>query len=722
MTVGPMQGVADAIAEGNQEIGGKYSTRLSLAVDLGDSTWAVESVFGWPSSGEVLVRGVVYTYTTRSDTSLEGISYNDGVTTIVGAAEALPLDSVVTDVSLNRNAIELARGALLVNRALSTDIDVVGRNLGVNRYPSVPSDETFRAIVKALGYNPRGTIFGMELFLNAAFGAGNYEIIEDLIEEPNIVKVRLLGTSLSTDEILGKAFLQGGENLLPDATKFLLTLSEEIVANGAMHSVRFLDENHYSDFRTARPSVETLVEYVGSPGVKVWTYTGAKESTDVVVLSNNQGCEISDTSGGDPAQYSRVSRITPEAVAGINVLTYVDSASVLGTATTTLRQWGAAISDGAYRVSWGIRGLTASTFGLAFDNVGTLFGDELVLNYDTYYDIELRKYGTDRVELWVNGALRLSTAYSNFTTATGNPSFAFGSSSTPQAATIGRVKHCGFYAFTNTDYWAGHGEAGAVLAASPTVIDVGAPDGIFAAGDVGKRFYIRGGAIGVSGGSNNGVYEISVVNSSQNLTLKGEDQINGFVETTKPTQFNAASRVFQYPDDIGKNIVISGSVSNDGSRVIVALLDPDDDTDYSAPGVFPDLDSWATRVPLKTNRAIVSGGSPYVTETGLSWRLDPVFADETGLVWEAADMGSVAGTAVTLSQALPDRLPVKATYSTVLSAQMLANVLVSNAFVSAGPPQINTHFPFYLADPLGFVRQYMDLLTAAGVIPVLLED
>jgi hypothetical protein len=722
-----MQGVADTISESNNEIGGQHRTRLSLAVTKGDTIWAVESAIDWPTSGQVVVFGTRYDYALRSDTTLEGITYEDGDTTVVGAAVDITVETIVTDVSLDRSAMDALRGAMLVTRAEGKDLNVVGRNIGVNRIPSIPSDDLFREIIKAVAYNPRGTIYGMELFLDAALGSGNYEIIEDLIEDPNTVKVRLLADASTLLESEGKAFIEGNEFKLPSSST-TVSITEAVVTDGVVHSVLLKDENHTSDFRSAKPSVERLVEFVGDTGTQLWTYEGDNEAIDVTVLSNDQGTEIDDSAVADVARYRHPLRIQPESYASVNIVTYLDSTGTWFTGSTAAEQWGVSIFDGFRDIGWGTWKRSTGIFRLSFRNGSTSFGDRVELPFDTYYAIEMRKYGQERVELWIDGSLRLSTAYSNFTTASALTSLTIGSSSVAARPT-GRIKQCGYFVHTDTDYWGGRGAAGAVLATGPQDLDVGGGDAIFVGGDVGKRVFVRGGAVGTSPGtgSNNGTFEISVVNSAQNVTLVGEDQLAGFVETGNPNQFNAADRVFQYPDDIGKSVVISGATapSNNGARTIIRLLDPDDDTDYSAPGVAPDLDAFDTRHPTKTDKAIVSGGSPYITEAGLNWVLNPIFADETPLDWEVADVGSVSGTTITLAQALPITSPlpvVSVTFSKVLSAQLLENILTANTLVSAGPPREYTHYPFYLADPLGFVRTYLELLTAAGVIPLLLEE
>ena len=92
----------------------------------------------------------------------------------------------------------------------------------------------------------------------------------------------------------------------------------------------------------------------------------------------------------------------------------------------------------------------------------------------------------------------------------------------------------------------------------------------------------------------------------------------------------------------------------------------------------------------------------------------------------AGDTGTEAAGVLTLRQALPTlsggvtRI-LEIAYTDVLSAQLLLDASVVAAVVSAGPPVTLDKYGFYLSDPLGVVRRYLDIITAAGVIPDVLE-
>jgi hypothetical protein len=720
-----MQAVADAIAEAQNEMAGFHLTRVTSVIAVGQTIWPVESVYEWLDTGQILARGTVYSYTSRSDTALEGITWTDGDTVYTGAAIQIPEEHLITDVTRLRSGVELLRAAILVDLAEGAHLDAVGRNVGVERLPSIPSDDLFREIVKAVAYNPRGTIYGIELLLDAAVGAGNYEIYEDLIEEPNKIKISLAVSAALASEFIGKAFLTGAE-FQDETTSTTFSISDNVIIGGTVHGVRFKDENHESDFRNAKPSVETKVEYIGDTGTQLWFFDGANEATQVTQISG-EGVQIDDLSGTDVGRYVHPSRIQPESYASLEIVTYLDSTGTLSSSGAQMNQWEGDIADGAFHLSWGVFEVASdsSQVWLGFHNAGTLIGNPVArLGKDRYYSIEIRKYQQDFVELYVDGSLVASQAYSSFTSATTNTEMSFGANNvglTP--IDKHRVKRARYYARTSTDYWGGRGIAGAVLTANDRDLDVGAGDAIFSGGGVDddqrKYVYIRGGTTqNAQGGFNNGVFVIETVNSAQNLTLQGVAREGGVVLSATPTRFDAPDRLFQYPDDLGKTLVISGATNptNNGPYTITQLLDADD-------GVT-DLDSRDTRLPEKTSIAIATSAS-FVTETGLSWRIDPDFVTESNLEWEVADLGSVSGTTVTLRQALPTLAASAGTitrvlqvaFSEVLSAQILEDLTVRNVLVDAGPPRIYSHYPFYLSDPLGFVKFYLDLITAGGVIP-----
>ncbi len=98
-----------------------------------------------------------------------------------------------------------------------------------------------------------------------------------------------------------------------------------------------------------------------------------------------------------------------------------------------------------------------------------------------------------------------------------------------------------------------------------------------------------------------------------------------------------------------------------------------------------------------------------------------MFEDESSIDWELSDAGTIDGTTLTL----PDPLPISESgyervleifQTKVLSAQILEDTTVANSVIQTLPTVLYDRYPFYLADPLGLARTFLDELTVAGVI------
>ena len=124
---------------------------------------------------------------------------------------------------------------------------------------------------------------------------------------------------------------------------------------------------------------------------------------------------------------------------------------------------------------------------------------------------------------------------------------------------------------------------------------------------------------------------------------------------------------------------------------------------------------------MATNVCEVTGAS-FVPETGLGWQLHPNFTAEANREWQIPGSIDVTGQSIALRGGLPTMdagmLRVLAiTYSQLLSAGILPDANAANAVIQEIPDLWFRYYPFYIADPLGFVRTYLSEITAAGVIP-----
>ena len=224
-----------------------------------DTVLTVESALGWPTTeGRVVVDGVLYDYAVRAtdgsgNDTLEGITYFDGASTISGVAQAHNILAEVTDYTLVFSAIDTYRRSFLVDYATGEDLNVIGRNIGVDRPPELTDDDTFRALIKVLAYVSKGTIYSLELVLTALLGDPlAFEIFEDLtigsINHPGKVYIRK--TTDNSEEFIGKTFLDGDE-LVPITSTTSIVLNETpIIRVGSVHyadepgrdSIRVIDE------------------------------------------------------------------------------------------------------------------------------------------------------------------------------------------------------------------------------------------------------------------------------------------------------------------------------------------------------------------------------------------------------------------------------------------------------------------------------------------------
>lgn len=712
MSVELPEALTSAIGEMDAEIGGLRMTRLTSAVAVGATTFPVETTLDWPTAGRVSIDGLVYRYTGKTSTTLTGVTHVIAGASTPGAMKAHRKQSTVLDLSRTYNALDQLRRAFLVEYAEGDDLTALGRNLGVLRLPFLESDDDYRKLIKAIAYNPRGTLYGLQLALDALMGAGNYTIYEDLISDPCKVFIQLDGAAFLDDEPAGKTYLASREPR-PAASNTTVTLASTPLKVG---SVKFKNEELETITTTVKPTAQTIVEYDGGPSINAWTFIGTNEATQVSMQASNQG----QMSFGTNAQalYRHLMRVVATSYTFIEAVL----APVTLPSTTDGRQFAISLFDTERFIVVGfLDSPTAGQCRVGFinGNTGAAFGGLNTTDiprgstgghFKTY---AIRKNSRNDVELYVDGVLWQTLAYSSFPV-TVNHRVEVGVISTPGSVAV-LMKRINIHSRTDTEFWNSSGAAGAVLAASPRQLDVNLA-GHFVGGDVGKLLRISNStALNAQNGNNSGLYEIETVDSDELVTLRGVQSTGAQVSGANPTRIIVSGNpdAFQFPDDLGKQIVITGSaVGNNGTYVIDKLLDPDTLTDLEAP---------ATELRQKTNVCEVVAAT-FVAESNLTWRLLPQFVNESNLVWELYDAGSFAGTTVTLRQALPlatggyTRI-LDVLTTNVLSAQLLAVQDAVNALISEGPPPTYEYYPAYLSDPLEFLKAYLDDLTAAGVVP-----
>jgi len=705
--LGILEATSSAIGEEDNAIGGLYLTRLTATVAAGATSFPVETTDGWGDTGKISMDGVVYYYTGKTDTTFTGITYLRGGVATSGAVINHRIASTVVDISRTRSALERLRRAMLVEYAEGEDLSVVGRNLKVNRLPVLSGDDQFREVIKALAYNPKGTVLGITLALEALLGVGNAEVYEDLIAYPNVVFIKMDSASLLKTLAAGSTYATAHEYDALTGSSDTLALATGPLGIGG---VKLLNLGELFDFTEEKPSAATYAYYPGGTPSSAFDYDGTESEATGVILTTGSHCRFS--SAGGTAYYSmpdtKGARVTEKSYVEVSALVRIPSTATLSAGA--LLQCGGGIDDGDYRVSWGLE--SDLTIGLFATIGGGFIGATKQLIADTFYEVTMRKYGDERVDFLVDGELISSVDYALFTYVVTTHQIRFGVIFGAVSGMQADFKAFGAQIETSTDYWTSReGGTGDVLAANPNQFTLnGGTSYAFIAGDVTKKLRITGSvATNAQGGNNNGNWVIDSYSSGTVVELAGVEKDGALVSTVNPTRITVVgdNEAFLYPDDLGKEIVISGSAgSNDGTYVISKLLQL---------GTETDLSTFDSVIEERTNICEVVSAT-FTSELNLTWQLMPNFVNESNLDWEQSDAGSFTGTAITLRQALwGNGLYLDVFVSRVLTAQVL-DADSENELIDSDP-NIYEYYPFYISDPFALVKSYVDAITAAGVLP-----
>jgi len=725
-SAGWLEGVLGAIGEQDNQIGGFRVSRLMDPVDIGEDVFPVENVQDWQVSGRVAIDGVVYSYTSHGPGRLSGITHIYHGDVVRGARKLHYRDSPVLDLGNPYNALQTLRRGFLVESAESDDLNAVGRNLGVFRYPYLPLDETYRRIIQALAYNPRGTMHGIKLVLDAMVGAGNYEITEDLLRHPCTIFIRLLVTLLLDQQSIGHAYLQSTEEqimLVGDQ----IPLAELPVSRGHQEGAHWRDFGFLHSFASSvRPSDVLEVDYDGDPGTALWQFTGTNETTQV--LPGADYVTLVDAALGFGDLYyganPRAEIIGFNNYAKATALIYIPTGFCQNNDPSQCSLY---LSDGWQHMAWGVR-YFGGQYLLSLQMNGVPQSPETVILPNTWYEITLEKrlvgrqtpiygtgydYGRHEWVLLLDGREITSLPY--WTSMPGAPAAVIKFGTINSGVSLSNVKvyvkHVGVNFKSRQDFAEGLFLTGWLGATGPNRLS-GADADTFRAQDVGKRVSVRYAyAINSYGGYNNGDFIIQSLISDTEVELRGEAQTGAIVlDSTKQVQ--AATTLFQFPDDLGRKIVISGSIlGNSGTYTIKKLLQM---------GTGTDLASFDTKAREKTNWCEVEEAVSFIAEGDLGFYLEPNFVLESApyFVSDAADI--IAGPALQVRGYFmstgPINLTTELSYSRVLTGQVLGESTPVVERISDLPVRYNW-YPFFITDPLGFVREYLKELTAAGVIP-----
>lgn len=201
-----------------------FATRSFVVVRPAELDADVETTLGWTAPGTVFIDGVEYSFTALTLTKLFGLAWTDPVDAVYPGAKQshLPRTEVV-DFSRNFSSVDLGRRSLLVAVAEGPDLSEIGRRVSFPRAPLV-DDETYRRLIQAAAYLPRGTLMSIRAILDVIFGAGNYTVFEDLtIGSVNHTCSVYFARSLATPA--GKTFLNVTD-IVPSTAAGTLTVDD----------------------------------------------------------------------------------------------------------------------------------------------------------------------------------------------------------------------------------------------------------------------------------------------------------------------------------------------------------------------------------------------------------------------------------------------------------------------------------------------------------------
>jgi hypothetical protein len=689
-----------------------------------DSTTApVESTFGWPSSGKVIIAGDVHTYRGTTATSLTGLEWADEAGTVTwGAKTAYAPASVVLDYNKVFAAVEQIAARVFVDEATGEALSIFGRALGVKRAPTLTDDEIFRKIIKNLAFVPKGTILTLTRLLEAIFGVGNFEVWEQFPAFPNKVFIRITNGYFLSGTSAGRGFLTRRER------KDLTVGSKQIALPAtplAVSAVRLADESLTTEFPNLRPSTVIETRYPGDAGLQAWEFVagGATEATWAVPSATNGGVvTLKKTLAAHTPRYRRTARILPETD---HVEIGISFSHGSGTLSATRNSFAVGFENnnrmfavGVYSTAGAItfafiNRSTSAVIGTAFVATGTNGGDLVDMRVvreggrtNLYVSIMDDATGTMLYQSVLAASVDDDTL---FPASTANEFF-FGMFDTTTSIPSVRVKRVWVHASTkDRDFW-NHRLSGTTV--SDTTIDV-VDATIDAVNDIGRHVRVRANDSPVTSKHSGRFLITGVAGVSPNFTLTlgdGVDRALGEVTAGDEPSFRVPTNpfAFTFPDDVGKKLRIP-SGPNAGTWVIASVVDAGGDTltDY---GHGP---------------TVTLTGSPgtWVTETGIVHDLLPDMTAAKAVELEISNVGSQAGATLTLRQipALVDpgtlaawRPIVDVDFSMVRSGQVLQGTAQANN-------PVGTFAPLYLPpDPLGPLSAYLKELTAAGVIPEVL--
>ena len=689
-----------AIGAALTRFGGLRLTRLYLAALPGDTTLTLERAAGLAGAGKVRLDGIVYSYTGISGSQLTGVYATSGGKKVAGVQAVHLVGAQVADASGTTSWLDQVGNSYFVATAVGDDLVQLGRDAGVPQSPAVGTDDQLRAIIEALAYSPRGTIYGLTTALNALLGAGTYTLTEDPFGAPCRVSVNVPYNQTSAMTAPGHAYMTTMTALAPTAGSFVLPAFATGVGR-----IRLRDENSAFSCRSG-----ILTSQLDADGVALWQYSYGNVVSQSVGADNSQATAFVGCNG--QIQNLRTPRILPTTSGTFSAFIQIINGAALN-ATNGMGCGLRIIQSQSY-----IAGLTGSAAGavLALRNAnnGTALGATVTLTDGVWYQVTL-SFTPAGVTLLLNNASISYVAAPTVSTNLYAGALYIGQVGPvvthQSSAPVLRVRQVELFCRTGTDYGCGF--------ASVTQTDgqrLTSPSYVMGAESIGRQVWVQNSAaLNPQGGTNNGAYTVTAAATGNVITLTGPT-VAGCSLLVLPSLAKLAlpaGTTLWWPQDLGKQIVIaSSSQGNAGTYVISDMYD---DQTGSA------LSSMLTKLPQRS-RTVRLSQVPTASETGLTVRLQPAFVADSAMTMQT-DSGTLVTSDSTQVRVTPRKLPASdvtydITYGGCSSASLMGSP-ANRVTVQAGPPVTASQYALYLSSPFSILDGYAQDLTAAGVDLVL---
>jgi len=268
--VGLIQSVVEAIHGEDDRIAGQSVTRLVAPLTATSSVAIVQSTIGFgllvdgTLQALLLIEGEVVEAVSRTQVpgNFQFLSLTRGARGT--EAKAHPAGALVYDVAGNSSARDLVSRGLFVDTAQDTDLDVIGRNLGLHKCAGLPQ-ETWRRVIKAVAYLPKQPLAAFERVLTAYFNNTTSWEIYELPRKTYEIFVDV-DVDLATS-VQGRFFLNGGLSRLTTGLTTVTTpypighvLRVVLATTNTRRGHRFGVTNYFSSF------VGSTITLNASPG------------------------------------------------------------------------------------------------------------------------------------------------------------------------------------------------------------------------------------------------------------------------------------------------------------------------------------------------------------------------------------------------------------------------------------------------------------------------